>query len=200
DLIIRTYFSKHQINNAVTTERGIKNHIQRQAGERFTLMSSAFEGENFFGCAIEITNAHPNKESHIKPAHIHEVLSSYKYVLYTTPDHMIDGIERYILVLFFGRGVVYDEYVEIRNAVIQLIDETNSNIDNSPVYKGRTWSLPLSFASAESHAKIIHNPGAFIKLPLGTATPTLRRPSPSSSLKDNSIKEDKVKSFFTNNT
>src|SRR5690606_14694283 len=51
-----------------------------------------------------------------------------------------------------------------------------------------------------SHAKIIHNPGAFIKLPLGTATPTLRRPSPSSSLKDNSIKEDKVKSFFTNNT
>ena len=69
-------------------------------------------------------------------------------------------------------------------------------IDNSPVHKGRTWSLPLFFASAESHTKIIYNPGAFIKLPLGTAAPTLHRSTPSSSFEDNIIKEGKVKNIM----
>lgn len=89
-----------------------------------------------------------------------------------------------------------NKYVEISGAVIQLIDKTTPNIDSIPIYKGRTWSLPLFFASAESHTKIIHNPGAFIKLPLGTAAPTLHRSTPSSSFEDNIIKEGKAENIM----
>src|SRR5690606_28411553 len=79
DLLVNTYFSEYQVNKAVTTVQGIKGFMKRRGGEYFSLMSSAFEGDNFFGCVISITNEGGSKELYITPESIYAKLSQYKY-------------------------------------------------------------------------------------------------------------------------